>query len=636
MAEVSAPFASHSASETGYRPVHFYFLRHAEGSHNRAVKERKPGQSRKSVFASAAHFDARLSCVGRAQCTAAASAMPAPLRLALKESLGFGVEDAAAEPDAARRVSEAQAKQALTESPTAREDEPQSPNVSAAKQADAAGQPAAGGAQTHAATSSSVVLCTSTLRRSLETGHLVLQGAVKGLKAEENGCARGGTSPESGDGLPQAVANAGDAEDCLALQTVRTFALEDLRECSGGGHICDGRSSTQELRKFCEPRFADVSFVVPQEDDPLPPSMPRESRADVERRCVSFLRFVFSLARSADSASSCTERNRGATRPLEPFAPAASTPLHVFCIVHSAWTRHFFSLLGMFDPPARGLRNCEWRSFTTSAKSLERALEKLSQPSSGLAASLAGASASSEFPLLLPASPLAGAGSSDASHRALQSVDAFTRCVPRDFFSLLIFPPTALQRSTSAAASAAREDSATAEDASQAAVERILDWARKYRYMPSRQSRSCAPRSGDTEGDLTSHTGERPGLSACRGEAHPAVFEALAPEFEEKAAAMRILETEEGERREVVTDATWCLSAVKEERENGKWELIAKERVHRQTCVLVVLPLECGSSDPEGATAVDAREEEISQISSYLLPHTAGSSDVYRLDILSL
>ncbi|EPT28469.1 phosphoglycerate mutase family protein [Toxoplasma gondii ME49] len=697
----------------GEKAIYLHLIRHAEGTHNRGAKERKPGQSRTSIFRSPDHFDARLSARGRTQCAEAGTQMPASLRKAMAARLR---EDESRHHERLEQATPTVDKTSdATDKTTGKTPEKLGEKMEqqTAETAEAEGERERGAVRRSGEDEdreegrwkvkmerTSVVLCTSTLRRALETGHLVVQRAIEDLrkKAEQ-------TQERPGEvGGFKAEETLESEEASLVRQTIPTFALEDLREWSGGGHICDGRHSTRELRQFCAPRFTNLTFVVDKDEDALPPSMPRESRADVERRCVSFLNFVLSLA-SQPSPSACASSSsspsgsssrqsvttgkcgHSSSPPSPPSSPSpsSSSPLHVMCVVHSAWTRHLLSVLGLFDPSTRGLRNCEWRSITTSVEKLRSTLQKIACASSS---SRLPFSPPSGFPLSLPASS-SGASltlpwvesspeSSDVigERRTVASLSDFLDAVPENPFSLLIFPPTAAMNALSKdECDACTDPSASSPACLRLALKRaenaILDWCAKYQYV-----------SGVVKKRRT-HDGGQAAESACvedgeekHTEAGESTLEERRTRLEDVIERMRLLDSEEGRRTEVVTDATICLRPVNEDTQNDRWEVVAKERVHRQTCLLVVLPRalrtkgdagdnveqnEKGNaasapSAEEGAVngaspvlesplresreeeekAERDRDEEIYEICSKILPSTSGVEAVHRLDVLCL
>nr|CEL67793.1 TPA: phosphoglycerate mutase family protein [Neospora caninum Liverpool] len=682
-------------TEEGDRPIYLYLLRHAEGSHNKGAKERKPGQSRTSIFRSPEHFDARLSAKGKAQCADAAARMPAPLRAALAARLG----DTTDLPGKAVKESHENSTGDNTEDDTEEKRARGEGSDRGSEEAGAAGQE--GERKSVHLEKFSVVLCTSTLRRALETGHLVVQRAVDILRNEEEQKTDEGRARDA-ESMRDKTTEGEESEGGLTVQTIPTFAIEDLREWSGGGHICDGRHSTRELREFCAPRFSNLSFIVDKDEDALPPSMPRESRADVERRCFAFLRFLVSLATETSplvcpSLSTSASPSGFASEPHSPrqrrrlssslsslssFSSPSPAPLHVMCVVHSAWTRHLLAALGLFDPSERGLKNCEWRRISTSVAKLRRALQKVClPPAPPLPASLArprrfplslqAASSPSESPSLLAGSLRESSGIAET--RTVPSLAEFLDAVPRDPFSLLVFPPSAAvdvasDRACKDAPSAMSRGSLSL--AVRRAEEAIRAWSQLHQYVPElgkkrrtnenrREAAGCEGKEG-SDGKQTETAASPP-------------FAERRRQLEEELARLRLLDSEEGRRREVVTDATMCLRPVNEDTETGRWEVVAKERVHRQACLLLVFPraveaterhvAECAppagapsspsageetagaflppnrqsSESPEEAeTAEREREEEIFDICSNLLPSTSGVDVVYRLNILSL
>ncbi|PHJ24851.1 phosphoglycerate mutase family protein [Cystoisospora suis] len=503
------------------RRVFVHLVRHGEASHNKAVRNRLPGLSRSSIFKSAEHFDSRLSPVGRAQCIDAAERMPRSLCDALRsfylcESRKLREEENGGDFQT-RRIGhykggdDSRVEQSLCPGKSDEESEGiYGQNLSTFhKESQSVLSHSA-----HTQTSQKrVILLASTLRRSLETAHLVLSHAVQLIEHGDMNANVSEREDDADESIPTAAARSdsfrpplspevrtdvrnrferslpesprdpnnelstgypgrpssaisdgadGEAEcvtersllevhnhsdrrlsespisednDCQVvgkekdrcegaagissteagtIETVEeaergvldipVHSLESMREWSGGGHVCDGRVSVDDLRDFCRPRFRSVSFEVDSNEDPLPPSMPRESRQDVERRCLSFLRTLFRVASRESPVLGVTTTPEGraghreeekkawditaerrSTLPVEELtgsevarpslsSTTASHDVHVVCVVHSAWTRHLFALLGLFDPSRRGLKNCEWRSFTTSLRGIHAAI----------------------------------------------------------------------------------------------------------------------------------------------------------------------------------------------------------------------------------------------------------------------
>ncbi|CBZ53799.1 conserved hypothetical protein [Neospora caninum Liverpool] len=543
-------------TEEGDRPIYLYLLRHAEGSHNKGAKERKPGQSRTSIFRSPEHFDARLSAKGKAQCADAAARMPAPLRAALAARLG----DTTDLPGKAVKESHENSTGDNTEDDTEEKRARGEGSDRGSEEAGAAGQE--GERKSVHLEKFSVVLCTSTLRRALETGHLVVQRAVDILRNEEEQKTDEGRARDA-ESMRDKTTEGEESEGGLTVQTIPTFAIEDLREWSGGGHICDGRHSTRELREFCAPRFSNLSFIVDKDGA-------ASKRTQSNAQCVDA-----ALAGSL-----------GFVRPFgaRPKKLRMASHLHVCC-----------------------------------------------QAASGFAE----ASAKQED------------GHRDDCRRL---VDVASDRACKD-------APSAMSRGSLSLAVRRAEEA-------------IRAWSQLHQYVPElgkkrrtnenrREAAGCEGKEG-SDGKQTETAASPP-------------FAERRRQLEEELARLRLLDSEEGRRREVVTDATMCLRPVNEDTETGRWEVVAKERVHRQACLLLVFPraveaterhvAECAppagapsspsageetagaflppnrqsSESPEEAeTAEREREEEIFDICSNLLPSTSGVDVVYRLNILSL
>ncbi|CEL98069.1 unnamed protein product [Vitrella brassicaformis CCMP3155] len=340
-----------------------------------------------------------------------------------------------------------------------------------------------------------------------------------------------------------------------ALKSVT--AIEHLREW-GGAHVCDGRMRLSDFKAKYEGLF-DGGFRVigDDEEDPLGPSAPREKRADVERRCGKFLETLERLLDEKDAAG--------------------EDPV-VVVVSHSAFLRHLFAYVGVFDPPSRGLKNCEWREANLSLPVTDAPPESPVSP----------------IPLSRPSDNSGGPSSEPEDNPLPHGPHAKHYRVPLDTLlemditepcSLLTLPP--LSPASDEDTPARETPESTSCDSLSNAHSRLRGWMTRHEYLEAGSPRK----------------------------------------------AQESLKGSMGRQLKAV-DATSCLSAVEgEDVANGivpcAWEVVAKERVHRQTCVLLVLAGSPGAGVLEAGSEADREVECVREI----LRSTAGADEVYRVDV---
>ncbi|XP_026192196.1 uncharacterized protein LOC34621062 [Cyclospora cayetanensis] len=501
-----------------------HFLRHAEGTHNVAAREKPEGRSCDWVYGQAQHFDADLSPAGLLQARAAGACMPDALRLALQQQ----------QQQQQHQVDDGECKLCCCCFPR-------------------------------------VAVYTSSLRRTIRTAYEALRVAL---------------AAPSGEG----AAASGSEVAARGPLKVPVVALEETREWAGGGHCCDGRHPLKEQSVWASNLFEHISFEPHMEADPLPHTMPREPREAVEGRCLLFLERLHSLvAREAASAAApsaeglsasschrCSNLRTNGLREMQNGSPSCkrnegNSPLtmnvEVFCVSHSAWLRTCFALLSLYAPEKRGLQNCEWRSIRISLGALSELLPHLKRRS----ARPREISPFTALPFEAAASTVGlPTGSGDFLKVARRAADNhWTVGTLSELLNLRALQPLTIVVYPQWGPSGVVPEKA---ELLHAAIERIKEWILRQPVC-------------------TSH--------------------GLPPQMQQRAQHQQI-------------------EFAPPELQSGEppLEIVEKERIHRENCLLLcLLPL---------LTNSEQTEAEVSLLSSSLLPTQAGAESCIRLDVLSL
>ncbi|OEH80699.1 phosphoglycerate mutase family protein [Cyclospora cayetanensis] len=390
---------------------------------------------------------------------------------------------------------------------------------------------------------------------------------------------------------------------------VPVVALEETREWAGGGHCCDGRHPLKEQSVWASNLFEHISFEPHMEADPLPHTMPREPREAVEGRCLLFLERLHSLvAREAASAAApsaeglsasschrCSNLRTNGLREMQNGSPSCkrnegNSPLtmnvEVFCVSHSAWLRTCFALLSLYAPEKRGLQNCEWRSIRISLGALSELLPHLKRRS----ARPREISPFTALPFEAAASTVGlPTGSGDFLKVARRAADNhWTVGTLSELLNLRALQPLTIVVYPQWGPSGVVPEKA---ELLHAAIERIKEWILRQPVC-------------------TSH--------------------GLPPQMQQRAQHQQIeFAPPELQARRMLTDGTMCIRRlIKLQSGEPPLEIVEKERIHRENCLLLcLLPL---------LTNSEQTEAEVSLLSSSLLPTQAGAESCIRLDVLSL
>ncbi|KAL8276074.1 hypothetical protein Esti_000022 [Eimeria stiedai] len=408
------------------------------------------------------------------------------------------------------------------------------------------------------------VVYTSTLRRTIRTAYEVLRTA-----------------------LGAAAAPAAAAAEPL---DVPVLCLDETREWGGGGHFCDGRHRLSEQGEWASRYFKNISFDPKIEEDPMPSLMPRESRSDIEGRCLLFLQRLSNLAAAAaaatavGAAAAAKASAAATTAAVEPTCPrcnktlllssSSSRRIDVLCVGHSAWMRCFFSLLSLFEPEARGLKNCGWKSVSFRGDTIEALLPQLQQKRlsprccpPGLLLGLNGEGISG---LEEPPAAAGGAGAAPVGGQwRIASLSLLLKLRAWMPLTVLCYPPAA--------------DAAAAEpQALNDAVSKLRCWIESQQQQQQQQQHLTAG--------------------------------VVSFGFQ---------------RKRVLIDGLDCIRRLTNPQQGeAPLEVVLKERVHREPCLLLCL-LPLIPNPQEG-------EEEISLLLQSLLPLQGGAEACLRLDVLSL
>ncbi|CDJ66627.1 hypothetical protein, conserved [Eimeria necatrix] len=620
-AELEAAIAKHSSCDSSSTAPHgdicinIHFLRHAEGTHNVGARDRPPGQSCDWVYSQPQHFDADLSAAGFLQARAAGLRMPEQLLLALQQ--------------------QQQQRQGYC----------------------CCCPPAA--------------VYTSSLRRTIRTAYETLKAALATPPAATTDTAA--VSGEAalgaeaaGTSAPAAATAAGAAEPL----DIPVTALEETREWAGGNHCCDGRHPLKTQARWASQLFKNISFSPKIEADPLPPTMPRESRQAMEERCILFLQRLQNLgtaAAAAVAAASTAAGKKGqptCSRCSKPF-PAhlkdtsitctsngdtcngrasngsaingsccssnsgcnSKVSIEVMCVCHSAWTRSLFGLLSIFPPSFRGLHNCEWRSVQIQLSELQALIPKLKKkaqqprklfPFSALPFQTPGAPAApSESPVesfKKVTHTAAAAEGTEATERTnhwqISLLSALLGLQAQQPLTILVYPPAGAPQGSHHGSPVG-------------SVERSSQGAPQG---PPSEAAAGGQRALHSSSGARQAAYER--IKAWIAQQPARTFQ-FSTTLQQQQPNQQQQQHQGAAKKQLLTDGLDCIRHVADPRPGEpSLEIVEKEKVHRENClILCLVPL---ISDLEKA------EAELSLLSEVLLPTQAGAEACLRLDVLDL
>lgn len=132
------------------------------------------------------------------------------------------------------------------------------------------------------------------------------------------------------------------------------FESSDIKLYANRENLVIGPLDLSSMLSFFFHAFTSHTSISP--DDPMPASYPRETKEEIERRGWEFLIWLCNINRYPTTSYKCDKK--------------IETTTYVVAVSHSAYLRHLFSLIGLFNPNDRALSNLEIRHIEINPEAL--------------------------------------------------------------------------------------------------------------------------------------------------------------------------------------------------------------------------------------------------------------------------
>lgn len=164
---------------------------------------------------------------------------------------------------------------------------------------------------------------------------------------------------------------------------------EPVRE-TAGAYYSDERSSVTDVKKYCEENFEDYEILCFGENDLISGNQCRETRTQVESRCLQFLQLVHSSAvnyfaylekqkegmlREKRKTENNVQEKQNAQNTNESNLENTNKEnndhiFHIVLVSHSSYIAHLLALLDFFELNERVLKNCEIKKISIPLSNL--------------------------------------------------------------------------------------------------------------------------------------------------------------------------------------------------------------------------------------------------------------------------